>query len=111
MKFFEQEIIRDELVEMMSLYEDIREALANSWDRTIESKRECLNKLERLVELQEFLYFRAKYSEDEEAKEFTEMLRHSAIFLGISPGMDLTQIFSEMKEGIAEAKKKLDNPA
>lgn len=109
MTFFEQEIIRDELTEMMGLYEEIRESLMTPWTQTIESKRECLTKLERLVELQEFLYFRAKYSDDKEAIEFTHMLRDSAVFLGIPPGTDLTQIFSDMKQGISEAREKLDN--
>jgi hypothetical protein len=110
MSFFEQDIIKNELEEMMSLYMEIRENITTPYKQSLELKKECLTKLERLVELQEFLYFRAKYSDDSEAKEFASMLRDSAIFLGISPGTDLTEIFSNMKQDIASALEKLDNP-
>jgi hypothetical protein len=110
MSFFEQDIIKGELEEMMNLYVEIRESISEPWKQTLETKKECLTKLERLVELQEFLYFRAKYSEDSEAKEFASMLRDSAIFLGIPPGTDLSEIFTNMKQDIASALEKLDNP-
>lgn len=110
MSFFEQDLIKSELEEMMGLYSEIRESLSNSSNQTLEDKKECLGKLERLVELQEFLYFRAKYSEDSEAKEFASMLRDSAVFLGIPPGTDLSEIFTHMKQDIASALEKLDNP-
>ncbi len=110
MSFFEQELIRNELEEMMNLYNEIRESLSSQLKQTLEEKKECLTKLERLGELQEFLYFRATYSDDSEAQDFADMLRQSAILLGISPGTDLSQIFSHMKEDIAAAKSKLDKP-
>jgi hypothetical protein len=109
MSFFEQELIRNELEEMTSLYAEIRESLSSPWKQTLDNRKECLDKLERLVELQEFLYFRAKYSDDSEAKDFANMLRDSAVFLGISPETDLSQIFSHMRQDISEAKSKLDN--
>lgn len=109
MAFFEQDLIRNELEEMMNLYSEIRESLADSSNQTLEDKKECLSKLERLVELQEFLYFRARYSEDDEAQSFASMLRDSAIFLGIAPGTDLSEIFSHMKQDIANAIEKLDS--
>lgn len=111
MSFFEQELIRDELEEMTELYHEIRQSLSNTWNQTLDDRKECLDKLFRLVELQEFLYFRAKYSEDSEAQDFTEMLKESAVFLGIPPGTDLTQIFSHMRQDIQQAKEKLDNPS
>lgn len=112
MAFFEQEIIRKELEEMSELYSDIQKSLyAGQYYDLPEMKQECLSKLERLVELQEFLYFRARYSDESDAKEFADMLRQSAMFLGIPSGTDLSQIFSDMKQDIAKAKKKLDNPS
>lgn len=104
MSFFEQELIRDELEEMTSLYQEI----ATMMYGPEEARRECLEKLERLVELQELLYFRAKYSSDKEAEEFVEMIRVSATFLGVPPYVDVSQIFSQMKEDIAIAKEGLD---
>lgn len=108
MSFFEEELIRNELVEMQDLYEEIREMMMNPHDQTRDSRLECLDKLSRLVELQEFLYFRAKYSSDNEAKEFAEMLKMSAVFLGVPSDVDVSEIFTHMKQDIERAKTKLD---
>ena len=108
MSLFEEELIRDELIEMQELYEEIRKVMMNPRGQTIESRKDCLDKLERLVELQELLYFRAKYSSDDEAKEFAEMLKASAVFLGVPPEIDVSEIFTHMKKDIEKAKSRLD---
>jgi hypothetical protein len=108
MSFFEQELIRNEIEEMTNLYQEISFLMYSPYKKTEENRIECLDKLERLVELQEFLYFRAKYSSDKEAEEFVEMLRASAVFLGVPPDVDVSQIFTHMKEDIAKAKERLD---
>lgn len=108
MSFFEEELIRDELQEMTELYREIAAVMYSPYPKTSDSRRDCLDKLERLVELQELLYFRAKYSSDQEASEFVEMLRTSAAFLGVPTDIDVSQIFIQMKEDIAAAKEKLD---
>jgi len=111
MSFFEQELIRDELEEMTKLYEEIRFIMLYPHEQSLETRKDCLDKLERLVELQEFLYFRAKYSEDSEAKEFAEMLRVSADFLGVPSYIDISGIFTHMKQDIERARNKLDKSA
>ncbi len=108
MSFFEQELIRDELEEMTNLYQEIAFLMYTPHEKTENIRKECLDKLERLVELQELLYFRAKYSSDTEAEEFVEMLRASAAFLGVPSDIDVSQIFIQMKEDISRAKEKLD---
>lgn len=108
MSFFEQELIRDEVEEMSSLYQEIATLMYGPYGRSEENRKECLDKLERLVELQELLYFRAKYSSDREAEEFVEMIRASATFLGIPSNVDVSQIFIQMREDIATAKEGLD---
>lgn len=108
MSFFEQDLIRNELEEMTELYQEIAEVMYSPYGKTEETRRECLDKLERLVELQELLYFRAKYSSDTEAEEFVHMLRASAAFLGVPSHVDVSEIFTQMKEDIGKAKEKLD---
>ena len=103
MSFFEQDLIRDELTEMTELYHEISAIMYGSDDKSEETRKDCLDKLERLVELQELLYFRAKYSSDQEAEEFVSMLRTSATFLGVQPEVDVSQIFTHMKEDIIRA--------
>ena len=108
MSFFEQDLIRDELTEMTELYHEISAIMYGSDDKSEETRKDCLDKLERLVELQELLYFRAKYSSAQEAEEFVSMLRTSATFLGVPPEVDVSQIFTHMKEDIIRAKEALD---
>lgn len=108
MSFFEEDLIRDELEEMTKLYQEISFLMYSPYEKTEDDRKECLEKLERLVELQELLYFRAKYSSDQEAEEFVEMLRASAAFLGVPSDVDVSQIFTQMKEDISKAKERLD---
>jgi len=108
MSFFENELIRDELEEMTLLHKEISFIMYSPHEKSQETRRECLDKLNRLVELQELLYFRAKYSSDEEAEEFVDMLRTSATFLGVPPDVDVSQIFTHMKQDIIRAKEALD---
>ena len=96
MSFFEQDLIRDELTEMTELYHEISAIMYGSDDKSEETRKDCLDKLERLVELQELLYFRAKYSSDQEAEEFVSMLRTSATFLGVPQEVDVSQMFTNM---------------
>ena len=108
MSFFEQDLIRNELEEMTELYQQITEIMYTQHEKSQDDRRDCLDKLERLVELQELLYFRAKYSSDSEAEEFVHMLRASAAFLGVSLDVDVSQIFTQMKADIGKAKEALD---
>jgi hypothetical protein len=108
MSFFEQDLIRDELTEMTELYHELAKIMYSPYEKSQTTRRDCLTKLERLVELQELLYFRAKYSSDEEAEEFVGMLKTSATFLGVPPDVDVSQIFTHMKEDIIRAKEALD---
>jgi UDP-2,3-diacylglucosamine pyrophosphatase LpxH len=57
MSFFEQEHIRNEMIEMSELYEEIHKVMYGGGNHDKDVKLECLTKLERLVELQEVLYF------------------------------------------------------
>lgn len=108
MSFFENELIRNELEEMSTLYQEICFLMYSPYEQTEDSRRECLDKIERLIELQELVYFRAKYSSDSDAEEFVDMLRSSAKLLGVSPDVDISEIFTHMKEDISRAKEKLD---
>lgn len=108
MSFFENELIRNELEEMSTLYKEICFLMYSPYEQTEDARRECLEKVERLIELQELIYFRAKYSSDADAEEFVEMLRASAKLLGVSTDVDISEIFANMKADINRAKEKLD---
>lgn len=100
MSFFDNEIIRSEAAQLFELYERLMQ-LAMTGCTTLDQKKEYLQKIQRVVELQEVLYFRAKYSEQEDASEFVEHLRNSANMLGYRG--DIESVFISMKTDIEKA--------
>ena len=57
-----------------------------------------MSKVHRLIELQEQLYFRASYSDDEDAQEFVNAFRKSFPLVAVQGETDVTQAFRRMKE-------------
>ena len=65
-------------------------------------KEEYLDKLSRIIELQKIMYFRAKYSEEDDAFEFCQHLKQCANVLGYDGDIDET--FKAMEQDVATAK-------
>lgn len=110
MDFFENEIVRSESAELMEIYEDLRSLMMSSRFHSEEGGLEYINLLERLLELQEMLYFRAKYSNEDDAKEFVEMLSRTLPFVAKEGETDASQVFRRMREEIADLKKLIGDP-
>ena len=73
-----------------------------------EEKKEYLEKVGRVIELQKVLYFRAKYSEDDDAFEFIQYLKQSARLLGYTNG-DIDECFVSMQADVERALELLDD--
>lgn len=110
MEFFDNEIIRAEAAEMMTLYEDIQDLMRSEKFRSQEGGKEYLRMMERLLELQEMIYFRAKYSESNDAKEFVDMLVRTLPLVSREGETDASQVFKRMREEIASMKKFVEEP-
>lgn len=105
MEFFDNDIIRSEASEMMRLYEDIQDLMLSHKFRTQEGGVKYINMMERLLELQEMIYFRAKYSDKRDAKEFVEMLVRTLPLVSREGETDASQVFRRMRSEIADMKK------
>ena len=80
MKFFQSEVVQKELTQMQDLYMDInRMGLMLS----LSQKREQLDKMMRLIELQQTMYMRVTLSEDPEAKKLVDQVKNAAAMLGM----------------------------
>ena len=80
MKFFQSEVVQKELTQMQDLYMDInRMGLMLNLDQ----KREQLDKMMRLIELQQTMYMRVTLSEDPEAKKLVDQVKNAAAMLGM----------------------------
>jgi len=103
-------MIRSEAAEMMQIYEDIQDLMQSYKFRSQEGGTKYLNLLERLLELQEMVYFRAKYSNQSDAKDFVNMLMSTLPFVAKEGETDASQVFRRMREEISEMKKFVDEP-
>lgn len=111
MAFFDNPIIRSESVQLFELYQRLvdlssRGGGTNALDH--DDKIEYLEKVARVIELQKVLYFRAKYSEDDDAFEFIQYLKNSARLLGYTNG-DVDECFVSMQADIEKAIDLLQN--
>ena len=69
MKFFQSEVVQKELTQMQDLYMEINKM---GLMLNLSQKREQLDKMMRLIELQQTMYMRVTLSEDPEAKKLVK---------------------------------------
>ena len=104
MKFFQSEVVQKELTQMQDLYMDInRMGLVLS----LPQKREQLDKMLRLIELQQTMYMRVTLSEDPEAKQLVDQVKNAAKMLGMPPDEVGPQFYDRLKENVHKMIKEL----
>jgi len=104
-KFFDSEIIRQELKEINKLQEEIYGSILTFGIMSREDKLEHIEKLEMLLEKQRVMYTRLSLSDDPEAVEMKENLRKSVAIMGFSPETDMNILFNSMVKTIESLKK------
>ena len=107
MQFFDNEIVRSEAAEMMQIYEDIVDLMGSAKFKSPEGLELYLNKVSRMIELQEMIYFRAKYSSEEDAQEFVTFLNMSFPLVAVEGETDVTESFRRMKSDIERMKQSM----
>ncbi len=108
MQFFDNEIIRSESAEMMQTYEDLVDLMGSAKFRSPEGLNQYLVKISRMIELQEMIYFRAKYSSEEDAQEFVNFLNSSFPLVAVKGETDVTKSFRRMRSDIERMKESID---
>ena len=108
MAFFDNPIIRAESVQLFEIYQRLVDLSSRGMTLDNEEKKEYLEKVGRVIELQKGLYFRAKYSEDDDAFEFIQYLKQSARLLGYTNG-DIDECFVSMQADVERALELLDD--
>ena len=64
--------------------------------------------LERLIEKQKVLYTRLSLSDDPEAQKMKHNIVDSAQMMGLPPGTDMNQVFTNMSKMLDVMKKEID---
>ena len=97
MKFFQSEVVQQELHQMQELYMDInRMGLMLSLDQ----KKEQLQKMLRLIEIQQTMYMRVTLSDDPEAKKLVDQVKNAAAMLGMPKEEIGPQFYDKLKDNV-----------
>ena len=104
MKFFQSEVVQQELTQMQDLYMDINKMglMLNS-----SQKREQLDKMLRLIDLQQTMYMRVTLSDDPDAKQLVNQVKNAASMLGMPPDEVGPQFYDKLKDNVHKMIKEL----
>lgn len=96
-KFFESDVVQNELREMQELYIDInRMGLVLS----VEAKIEQLTKLLRLIEIQQTMFMRVTLSDQEDAQQLLSQVREAATMIGMNAEDVNPQFYEALKSDV-----------
>lgn len=108
-KFFQSEMVRGDLQEMMELQRYCFQA-AHSFPVLNDTKKmEYFNVLEELIEKQKIFNARLSLSDDPEAKEMVESMKMAAVMLGGDANKSIGEIFDDLLEKVAMMKSALES--
>ena len=97
MNFFQSEVVQRELTQMQDIYMDINRM---GLMLNVSQKREQLDKMLRLIELQQTMYMRVILSDDPEAKKLVDQVKNAAQMLGMPPNEIGPQFYEKLKENV-----------
>ena len=99
MKFFESDVVRDELNRMQDLYLEINKM---GLMLTAPQKKEQLDKMIELINLQQTMYMRVTLSDDPEARKMVEQVRNAATMLGMTPNDVNHPFYDTLRDNVHE---------
>ena len=67
---------------------------------SIDHKKEQLQKMLRLIEIQQTMYMRVTLSEDPDAKQLVQQVKQAATMLGMPPADIGPQFYNTLKENV-----------
>ena len=95
-KFFESELVREDLNEINQLQQEIYSSTMNFPNMTRENQLEHVDKLTVLLEKQRITYARLSLSDDPEARDLLNTLKSSIALMGFPPTMDMNTFFDNI---------------
>ena len=107
-KFFDSEIIRNELKEINQLQQDIYGTMLDFGNLSNEDRLEQVELLSTLLEKQKIMYTRLSLSDDPDAMKMKKQLEKSVELMGFPAGTDISVLFSGMTQTIEKLKQVVD---
>ena len=74
---------------------------------SLDQKKEQLQKMMRLIEIQQTMYMRVSLSEDPEAKKLVDQVKNAAAMLGMPKEEIGPQFYDKLKENVRKMMKEL----
>jgi hypothetical protein len=107
-KFFDSDLIQEELKEINELQEFLYGSILSFGSLSREDKIEHIEKLTLLLEKQRIMYTRLSLSDDPQAVEMKENLRKSVSLMGFPSDTDMSLLFNSMTKTIESLKQFID---
>ena len=107
-KFFDSEMIQNELEEINNLQRFIYGSILTFGSMTREDKLEHIDKLNKLLDKQRVMYTRLSLSDDPQAVEMKENLKKSVAIMGFPPDTDMNLLVNSMTKTIESLKQFID---
>ena len=106
--FFKSDIIRDELIAINRLQEEVYKNAFSFDSMHREDQLDHIDDLSELLDKQRVMYTRLSLSEDPNAKRMKGELEKSVQLLGFPKGTDIQVLFTGMTQTIESLKEKID---
>ena len=107
-KFFESEIIRNELTEINELQETVYGSMLTFGSMEREEQIEHVDMLNNLLDKQKVMYTRLSLSDDPDALRMKEQLEKSIQLIGFPAGTEMQILFDAMTKTIDKLKEVVD---
>ena len=107
-KFFDSELVQEELRQIEHLQEKVFKNFFNFSSLSKAAKLEQVKNLEILLNKQNVFYTRLRLSDDPQAKEMKAHLQKQAQQLGFPPDVDLGNAFKNMFKMVEQLRNAID---
>ncbi len=95
--FFDSDVVRKELQSMQDLYLEINKM---GLMLSVEDKKEQLQKMMRLIDLQQTMFMRVTLSDDPHAKQLVSQVKNAASMVGMSPNDINPQFYDGLRDNV-----------
>ena len=106
MRFFDSEIVREELSEINRLQTSIYGKMFGFGFLSPTDRKEHVEKLETLLEKQKLMWTRLSLSDDPEAKEMKDKIQMTSAAMGFK-NVNMNTIFNNMRQTLENLSDKL----
>ena len=107
-KFFQSDIIREELEDIFLIQKDLYKVIVDFGSFSDVEKHEHIEKLKTLLDKQEIMWTRLSLSDDPEALEMKEKIRMTSEAMGFKD-VDMNIIFRNMRKTLEQLQDRLEN--